>query len=300
MPIRMKTLLLSISLVVGFAGGIGFAQSMGPAAFAARQHIKDEVLQAMNDGKISATERIDILSEAKEILNPQEYAGLVRTIKRLSSSKPGSQSTSTADIAKPHSIVSSQPAVRRFISEIPYVEESQLKLPPVRNMLPRLTYVKPPEMSVAAEADRVVARLPKLYNTYLEPPSWIKESEEALKTHKTKTSPQSLAKSKTKSKSQPRIVASEIPVKPKKSVQNLKGPSSTYKQVTIKEPEMSWKIAERPIIVRPHIDYSVPVLTTPAAAQLYVPARESDPINTIKVSFDEPIAPEPSNVLIRQ
>jgi hypothetical protein len=57
-------------------------------AFAARQSLRDEVCIAMADGHISRAERYMILSHAKGILKPEEYAGLKRSMDRLSPLKP--------------------------------------------------------------------------------------------------------------------------------------------------------------------------------------------------------------------
>ena len=69
MHLRMKTILIGVSVTaaVGFAWEYSLAESIGPAALAARQHIKDNVLKAMADGQITRLERSDILAEAKEI-----------------------------------------------------------------------------------------------------------------------------------------------------------------------------------------------------------------------------------------
>lgn len=55
MPVHFKTILLPISAAAIFAllAGNLAAQSTGPAALAAKQHIRDQVLAAMSDGKIT-------------------------------------------------------------------------------------------------------------------------------------------------------------------------------------------------------------------------------------------------------
>jgi len=86
MTIHFKTMLLALSVtaVFGLLAGNIAAQSTGPAALAAKQEIKNQVLAAMSDGKITPDERRDILSHAKDILSAKEYVGLVETINRLS------------------------------------------------------------------------------------------------------------------------------------------------------------------------------------------------------------------------
>ncbi|MGD0654267.1 MAG: hypothetical protein ABSA16_07990 [Thermoguttaceae bacterium] len=94
MPIHIKTMLLGLSVAaaLGFAADNSAAQSTGPAALAAKQKIKNQVLAAMDDGKITEDERRNILSHAKDILSAKEYVGLVETINRLSPpDHPGSE-----------------------------------------------------------------------------------------------------------------------------------------------------------------------------------------------------------------
>src|SRR3989304_5758178 len=84
----MKIMILSssIGLLVGFAPNICSAQSSPRAAWAAKQQIKARLLSAISDGKISQKERRNILENAKDTLNSQEYFGLVQTVNRLSPS----------------------------------------------------------------------------------------------------------------------------------------------------------------------------------------------------------------------
>ncbi len=86
MPFHIKSILPAISAtaIFGLLAANIAAQSTGPAAFAARQNIKNQVLAAMSDGKITPDERRDILSPAKDILSAKEYVGLVNTMNRLS------------------------------------------------------------------------------------------------------------------------------------------------------------------------------------------------------------------------
>jgi hypothetical protein len=94
MPIHIKTMLLwfSVAAALGFTVGNSAAQSTGPAALAAKQKIKNQVLAAMDDGKITEDERRNILSQAKDVLSAKEYVGLVQTMNRLSpTDHPGSE-----------------------------------------------------------------------------------------------------------------------------------------------------------------------------------------------------------------
>ena len=86
MSIHLKSMLLALAapVVFGLLASNIAAQSTGPAAFAAKQEIKNQVLAAMSDGKITPNERRDILSHAKDKLSANEYVGLVNTLNRLS------------------------------------------------------------------------------------------------------------------------------------------------------------------------------------------------------------------------
>ena len=66
-------------------------------------------------------------------------------------------------------------------------------------------------------------------------------------------------------------------------------------QVAIKQPAGLLNVAERSAITHFYADYSVPVLTTPAAALL-----SDHNSNTIQASFEQPLEPESGQSIIRQ
>ena len=87
MPNRMTKLfpVLTAVLAFGFLPKPAFSQTPGGrTALAAKQRLKNEVLDAMSDGKITRLERAEILAEAKENLTVKEYEGLKATMDRLS------------------------------------------------------------------------------------------------------------------------------------------------------------------------------------------------------------------------
>ncbi len=95
-------------------------------------------------------------------------------------------------------------------------------------------------------------------------------------------------------RSQTRNAPADKPVQQKISASPMKRPA-TGDQVAIKQPAGLLNVAERSAITHFYADYSVPVLTTPAAALLN--DRNS---NTIQASFDQPLEPESGQSIIRQ
>ncbi len=52
------------------------------ASFTARQELRDEVCIAMSDGRMSRTERFEILSDAQALLSPEEFEGFKQALDR--------------------------------------------------------------------------------------------------------------------------------------------------------------------------------------------------------------------------
>ena len=78
-------------LLVFFAVEPASASWLKPSrlqALAARQDLCDEVAIAMADGIITHWERAEILSDAKQILNPEEYASFKRAFERIAPPPP--------------------------------------------------------------------------------------------------------------------------------------------------------------------------------------------------------------------
>ena len=69
----------------------------------------------------------------------------------------------------------------------------------------------------------------------------------------------------------------------------------TGDQVAIKQPAGLLNVAEKSAITHFYADYSVPVLTTPAAALL-----TDRNYHTIQASYDQPLEPESGQNIIRQ
>jgi hypothetical protein len=359
--IRIKTMFLCLSVVValGIAASNSVAQSTGPAAFAAKQEIKAQVLSAMEDGAITQDERRNILSNAKDILSAKEYVGLVETLNRLS----------PPDTAVPEDVgytpvVDKQLMANFPAPDLPSIEKTKLgkaisKQPLIKDMLPKKSFLAEimPKQTYA-----VKEKTPKQTYTVKEiitkqtivtgtPPnqSVVKETAPKQSVAKVSTSKQTFVKATTpkqttvkqtkpnatskvvilpppppqKNSTQPNASAvskvqnktpkSDIPTSPmppavqvqtrsadadkpvqQNTVESLKKRLATGDQVTIQQPLKLLNEAEKSPITRSYVDYSVPVLTTPAAAYLF--NRDSD---TIKASFDQPLEPEPCQSIVR-
>jgi hypothetical protein len=369
MTIQFKTMLLALStpVIFGFLAGNVIAQSSGPAALAAKQEIKSQVLVAMSDGKITAAERRDILSHAKDILSAKEYVGLVNTINRLS----------PPDYSVPEDLGYNPPAVdRQLMASFPTPDLSRLnklKLGEalsnqslVKEIMPKQTYVvkettpkqtyivkeiitkqtvveaAPPSQTVAkattpkqtvakaatpkqtdakaAQAQQIVAKAitpkqsvgktakpnaanaaAKKADVVIIPPPPPLQEDTNQPNPSTVGRVQKPAKAENPAppmpppveRSQTRSAPAEKPVQQKISTTPMKRPA-TGEQVTIKQPAGLLTVAEPSAITHFYADYSVPVLTTPAAALLT--DRNS---NTIQASYDQPLEPESGRNIIR-
>jgi hypothetical protein len=377
MTIHFKAMLLALSapVIFGFLAGNVAAQSSGPAALAAKQEIKSQVLAAMSDGKITAAERRDILSQAKDILSAKEYVGLVNTINRLS----------PPDYSVPEDLGYNPPAVdRQLMASFPTPDLSKLDklklgeslsnqslvkeiIPKqtiiVKEATPKQTYIvkeiitkqtvveaSPPSQSVAkaTTAKQTVAKAATPKQTVAKaatPKQTVAKATTPKQTVAKATTPkQSVGKTAKSSaaaktadvviippppplqednnqpnpstvgrvqkpakaenpappmpppveRSQTRSAPAEKPVQQKISTTPMKRPA-TADQVTIKQPVGLLNVAERSAVTHFYADYSVPVLTTPAAALLT--DRNS---NTIQATYDQPLEPESGRNIIRQ
>ncbi|MGW8257974.1 MAG: hypothetical protein ACWGMZ_10850, partial [Thermoguttaceae bacterium] len=249
MLFQKKALLLGVcvAVVVGFAWGRSFGQSIGRAALAARQHIKAQVLKAMADKKIDALERQDILAGAKEILSPSEYMGLVCTIDRLSPPQTRAKHEKmTPNYSMPKNAQAATPSIRRFLRGIPYIDPSQLKIQPSTAMLPKMHYVNPPRMKTnfATEADKVVAKIPRLYDLYIDPPHWGQERVAYNKIHKTKA--KTLA---VKEHAQKKVVVKTVAKQPKLTQTKTSVPAKSQGELRIaKKTVTETKAKNRPVV----------------------------------------------------
>ena len=96
MAMRWLLSMATVLVILGTASGIRMAAAGEPghlAALAARQNLCDEVCIAiaMGDGRLTPGRRYEILSDAKRILKPEEYAGFRQNLDRVSPPPPPAQ-----------------------------------------------------------------------------------------------------------------------------------------------------------------------------------------------------------------
>ena len=92
-------------------------------ALAARHDLRDQVCIAMADGRLSAWERAEILTDAKRILHPEEYVAFKRALDRLAPPPPKKTAS------KSRTRIARKPAAGRPAAMPEVRENSPLKLP---------------------------------------------------------------------------------------------------------------------------------------------------------------------------
>jgi hypothetical protein len=338
MSIYIKTLFFSVSvaIAVGFSVGHCAAQSTGPAALAAKQAIKAQVLSAMNDGNISEKERRAILLKAKEICTAKEYVGLVETMNRLSA----------PDRSTPKDLGYIPITNKQFMASFPTPDLSWFEKSPVAQAMPKLSVAKQtsPQQTVVVRETITKQTIVKetIPQQSIAKSTNSKESVAKESVAKSATTKQPVAKKTTTNqtvakktvsnagdklvmlpppqqqksakklapsaaeKSQGKVSRTDEPAPPmppavqpktqnasthkqaqEKTAVSRQKPSVTPDQVTIQQPAQLLKKADNASIKSSYTDYSVPVLTTPAAALLV--DRRSD---SIKAAYDQSIEPD--------
>ena len=356
MLVHFKSIFLSVSAmaIIGLLAGNIAAQSTGPAALAAKQDIKNSVLAAMSDGKITPAERREILSKAQNVLSAKEYVGLVTTMNRLS---PTDKSV-PADIGYKPAPVDKQLMANFPAPAVPWLDKAKLgetlsehpilsELIPKQSTTivktaPKQTYVvkeiitkqtivsavppghtdpeaasvkqavaitpvpkqkiakAAPKQSAAKSAKSAPAAKAADVAIIPPPPPLAEEDTQPLAT--TSRNVQKSAKpAKPADPSAPlppaaqqsQNSAGEKPARQKLSEGPKKPPAAD--QATIRQPASLFDVAEKSAVTHFYADYSVPVLTTPAAALLSDGAA-----NTIQASFEQPLEPEAGQGIIRR
>jgi len=331
MPIHIKAMLLGMSVAVafGFAPSSTAAQTTGPAALAAKQQIKAQVLSAMADGKISQDERRSILLNAKEVCTAKEYVGLVETINRLSppdratpenlgyapftdkqlmaqfptwdlswiDKAPGVNAIGKLSLPKLSSSKETIPkhsyVVREIITKQTIVRETTPNGTVVKATTPKQTVVKTTVKTTKSDATSKVVILPpppQRKNNKQADPSAVGKAQNKISKSDVPTPPMPPAEqAKTRYTNSDKAVQQKVAESPKKR-------SVTGDQATIQQPAQLLDRAEKTSIKHSYNDYSVPVLTTPAAAML------SDRMSgAVTASFEQPLEPDKSSQsIIRQ
>ena len=355
MPVHFKTILLPISAAAIFAllAGNLAAQSTGPAALAAKQHIRDQVLAAMSDGKITPDERRNILSHAKDILSAKEYVGLVNTMDRLSPPDksvpedigytPVVDKQLMANFPAPDLPWITKSKLRETLSQQPIVKELMPKqwniakaTAPKQTFIVKEIITKQTVVSAAAgdhtdanasASNQAVAKTAASKQKVVKaaaskqpaaktaksiapanapgvviipPPPPLDENNSrplastAGNAQKPAVPADPSAPLPPAEQYQTRNSAADKPIR-QKLTEGLKKQPAPGDQVTIRQPASLFNVAEKSATTHFYADYSVPVLTTPAAALLS--DRSS---NTVQASFDEPLKPESGQSIIRR
>jgi hypothetical protein len=144
---------------------------MSPGALAARQRVKNMVIEAMADGYISPGERSEILEKSQRVLQLQEWEGLQRTLDRLSAQMNAAQITEGGNSPLqrasryPDRYTRQDSLAGRFFSSSPYQEPPMVQRPllgnMVRNVPRRLPYIERPELN-GSRLRQLVAQFPRL------------------------------------------------------------------------------------------------------------------------------------------
>jgi hypothetical protein len=362
MLVHFKSIFLPVSAmaIIGILAGNIAAQSTGPAAFAAKQDLKNRVLAAMSDGKISSAERTEILSSAKDILSAKEYVGLVTTMNRLSPpdksvpqdigyrAKPVDKQMMANFFAPSIPWLDKSPNLAEALSERPILSEfipkqstvvvktapkqQQQRTYVVKEIITKQTIVSAvpagqtePELSAVKQAvalapapkqkvAKAAAKQPaaktaksapaaKAANVaIIPPPPPLAEEEKKPLAATSRSNVQKPAKPAKPAdplaplppaEQQTTNSSGEKPAHQKLSEGPKKQPA--VDQVTIRQPASLLNVAEKSAATHFYADYSVPVLTTPAAALL-----SDRTTNTIQASFDEPLEPEAGPGIMRR
>jgi hypothetical protein len=101
MRIRLFTVITAALMAIAVEGAdVAQAGQSRLAALAARQDLRDEVCVAMADGHLSAAERYEVLTDARQILKPEEYQGFREALYRLAPRKPAAAKNSAVRSTK--------------------------------------------------------------------------------------------------------------------------------------------------------------------------------------------------------
>jgi hypothetical protein len=205
---------------------------------------------------------------------------VVNAIEKLSLPK---LSSSKGTIPK-HSYV-----VKEIITKQTIVRESTPNGTVVKATPPKQTVVKTTKSDATSKVV-VLPPPPQRKNNKQADPSAIGKAQNKIQKSDVPAPPMPPAEqAKTRNTNSDKAVQQKVAESPKKR-------SVTGDQATIQQPAQLWDKAEKTSIKRSYNDYSVPVLTTPAAAML------SDRMSgAVTASFEQPLEPdESSQSIIRQ
>jgi hypothetical protein len=328
-PIHIKSILFGLLTAAVFSvlASNGFAQHSGPAALAAKQAIKNQVVAAMSDGKITEAERRSILLKANEVCSEREYMGLVDTMNRLSPPENVTPESSG------HARYVDKQLIAQFPSgDIPLLDNLPNQLPilksyskqlAARDPMPKQNYVVRETVTKQPMVQKTVP-YQSFAQTTTTKPSGVKSitsnkvvakptvqtqnaSQKAVSLPSPLTQQRDIKRVSTlydqvdnkiskidksasdKSATETRQTGSETNVKSVKSnvVKSQKKQPVTGNGVSLQQPDKLWDKAEKSAIRTMYTDYSIPVLNTPTAALL-----TDGNGNTIRTSYNDLLGPE--------
>jgi hypothetical protein len=181
MPVRTIRFFSVFTAVValGFLPHSVYSQIGGNrSALAAKQKLRDHVLDALADGKISRLERAEIVAEGKEILTVKELDGLRATMDRLSPRETGTATAKHSYSSNDRAIATakqdrdaSPKFLGRLVSSVPYIDDFSFGPHPNPSKIAKsIPYAKSPDIDFSA-ADRALAKVPRLSELYVAQPT---------------------------------------------------------------------------------------------------------------------------------
>jgi hypothetical protein len=272
-------------------GNPAFSQTPGGrTALAAKQRLKNEVVAAMGDGKITPIERAEILAEAKGVVTVKEYEGLVATMDRLS---PPEKATTVAKrsanqramVAATQNNATELPILGRMLSHVPYIDDlSSGPHPQPSNFAASLPYAKTRDIDFSA-AKQTLAKAPRLRDTYVERPTVDRPVPKISRVDKTPASNRTPAKPVMSRRNQ--II--EKPTFSKyadESILPLPQKNNTSEPNVVQQPS---KVEEEmgPLAGSPSYDNPPSGLTMPAGALL--PDRS---VPSMSAEYAQPVQPK--------
>jgi hypothetical protein len=297
MSIRIKTVLLWIlaAATLGLTAGNSAAQSTGPAAFAAKQKIRDQVLAAMDDGKITESERRNILSRAKEILSAKEYVGLVQTMDRLSPpdypvpkdlgytpvvdkqlmANFPAPNLSRLEKSKPGEAIANQSFVKEIMPDSSFVKELIPKRSFLKNLIPDQNQVAKETPSQRTYIVKEIITKQTVVTTTPGNQSVVKESAPAQTVVKT-------------------VVPAQTVVKQSAPAQTVVKESATNKQNVVKDTVPAKTVVKESIPARNAVKAASPIQTVvKELSSKQSVAKTSNPDAVTKAAHVTVIAPPP-------
>jgi hypothetical protein len=214
------------------------APPMRVGALTARQYIKNKIIDALADGYISPAEYEDIFSKARETLQPQELAGLQRTMDRLmTQTKPrrveAAESLPLQGVGQYlNRYAGWEPRISRSYQPLPYYQSQRapgLFAGGIAGSLRRLPYIERPAWN-GGWVRQVAREFPRLNEIYPERPTLL--SSKSRGGYMVRTMPAS-APPVHRTAARPHRVSAVSPSRPSTRIQRV---STTDKMPQVESP----------------------------------------------------------------